>query len=735
MLQRAVLCGLAVFMMLILESQAAEGQTVEQLFQQGNAAQLAGKYSEAEFIWQKVIRQDPKSAIAYNNLGKALYFQNKFDEATNAFHTAIQLEPHTSEAYNALGNALLAQKKIDEAIKAFRNAINLNPSYVNAYNNLGRALTEQGKFDIAIKQFRIAIQLDPKSVRAYNGLGNVLRSQNRLEEAIKAYQSAIQLDPKDPAAYYNFGIILEQNNQFVEATSAYTIAIKNASPYLNTLPLSSRQALRVGIEAYYTAIQRRPKDSSAYYKLGYVFEQNNQLVEAFTAYRGAIQLGYKASDVYIGLGNILSYQNKLDKSMSAYHAAIRLDPKSVRAYLGLGNLLFEHGILDEAIIVFRKVIQLDPRSAQAYNGLGKALGEQGMLDEAIEAFSSAIQCDPKSARAYNGLGNVLRAQNKLNEAIKTYRVALTLPEEESPFLPSAHTSIHNNLGLALQSQGNLKGAVQEFQTALKLNSEFTITKNNLKEAQRLLAFKQNPQPSWIDDTRHLPKLEEEPKLPVFRGTARIIVQNIDGNNEVAAGWVVRRQDNTAWIVTNRHVVTDNKTNLQVKKSPQVEFFSELPEEQRPRYFAKILMTTSESEEIDLAILQIIDDRLPKDIQALTWNTERLQANQRIFVVGHPTNKDNAWDSASGEVTSYSLQQPTMPINAVVAEGNSGGPIINEQNQVVGIFFRIGNKYLSQRASREIQDLEGILPATGDIGLAYRVEVVIAKLRSWKIIMD
>ena len=457
--------------------------------------------------------------------------------------------------------------------------------------------------------------------------------------------------------------------------------------------------------------------------------------EAEAIWRQIIQRDPQNAPAYNNLGNALYGQKKLDEAIAAYRTAIKLDPNYAFAYNNLGNALKDQKKLDEAIAAFRTAIKLDPNDAAAYyNGLGIALSDQKKLDEAIAAYRTAIKLDPNDANAYNGLGNALSDQKKLDEAIAAYRTALNLPDDKTVIPTTAHTLAHNNLGLALQKQGKLEDAIREFEAARKLDPNFSVAQNNLKEAQRLLALQRSkPQPGFIDDTASLPKLSQEPKLPVLRGTARIITSIADGSS-IAAGWVVKRQGKTAWIVTNRHVVTDPRTNRRVEKPLEVEFFSDLPEEKRPRYTAKILYVTPDTDDVDLAVVQIIDDRLPKDIQALTWNTDRLRANQRIYAIGHPYNKDNPWDSASGEVTSSMQQGSLLPIDAKVATGNSGGPVINEQNQVIGIFVAIRNKAtLSAAASSRLTNLDGVSPATGDIGLAYRIQVVLVKLRTWKII--
>jgi superkiller protein 3 len=91
---------------------------VNLLILQGNAAQAARKYTEAEVIWRRVIEIKLNNADAYNNLGNALRDQKKLKEAIAAYQKAIQLQPDFAAAYNNLGNALRDQKKLDEAIAA-----------------------------------------------------------------------------------------------------------------------------------------------------------------------------------------------------------------------------------------------------------------------------------------------------------------------------------------------------------------------------------------------------------------------------------------------------------------------------------------------------------------------------------------------------------------------------------------------------------------------------------------
>jgi superkiller protein 3 len=182
-----------------------------------------------------------------------------------------------------------------------------------------------------------------------------------------------------------------------------------------------------------------------------------------------------------------------------------------------GNAAQASGQYLEAERIFRQVISQSPQDAKAYYNLGNALYAQNKLDEAINAYNQAIALNPQDAKAYNNLGNALADQNKLDEAINS------------------------------------------FQTAIRLDPTNTIAQNNLREAQRLLALRNDPTLTVQDDLKYLPTLADEPLLPVLRSTAYIVAQGVEGPT-IGAGWVVKKEGNTVWVVTNRHVVSDNKRN-------------------------------------------------------------------------------------------------------------------------------------------------------------------------------
>jgi superkiller protein 3 len=76
-------------------------------------------------------------------------------------------------------------------------------------------------------------------------------------------------------------------------------------------------------------------------------------------------------------------------------------------------------------------------------------------------------------------------------------------------------------------------------------------------------------------------------------------------NGIGTGWLLKRDQDTAWIVTNRHVVTNSRQEIDAEARIFVEYYSQPPQGKiRKRSKAKILHTTPADDWLDLAVLEV-----------------------------------------------------------------------------------------------------------------------------------
>ena len=441
--------------------------------------------------------------------------------------------------------------------------------------------------------------------------------------------------------------------------------------------------------------------------------------EAEAIWRRVLQDNPNNADAYYNLGRALSNQGKLEEAIAAYRQALKIYPNYAPAYNNLGVALRDQGKLEEAIAAYRQALKIHPNNAIAYNNLGVALRDQGKLEEAIAAYRQALKIHPNDAIAYNNLGNALRNQGKLEEAIVAYRQVIKInPNYVSPYV---------DLGLALYDQGKLEEAIAAYHQALKMYPNYAPAYYNLAEAERLLALRRNPQPILFDDRQWVPSQRDEPLVAILRPVVRIIAKIPNGNN-IGAGWVVKRQGNRIFIITNRHVVSDEQGTKRQSNNIEVEFFSEAPNNNRRRQPAKIVHITNPNDSLDLAILEVTE--APEDIEPLQILSGRVSRATPVRIIGHPFN-GGVWAAVPGEVSNYNPNEDKILIDATLAQGNSGGPVLDEKNRVIALMVQITNNADINLAQDNLPPLSS-QPATSGFGFAYRIEVVMEQLHRWGI---
>lgn len=143
------------------------------LLQQAQTAQKQGHYPKAVSLWQQVVKQNPKSAEAYYNLGVCLHHEFQLLAAIAAYQNATRLNPKYDDAYINLGLALIEVNQYDAAIAALQKVLTLpdrpgSPASTHtlAHYNLAIIFRRQGKRSDALREVQQTLKLNPKFIPA-----------------------------------------------------------------------------------------------------------------------------------------------------------------------------------------------------------------------------------------------------------------------------------------------------------------------------------------------------------------------------------------------------------------------------------------------------------------------------------------------------------------------------------------------------------------------------------------
>jgi tetratricopeptide (TPR) repeat protein len=95
-------------------------------------------YKEALTYFEKAVKQDPKFAFAWDNIGICNRRLNNFDAAIEAYNKSLELDPKGKTPLQNIPVAYEYKKEYDKALEAYLNILKYYPDDPEAYYGAGR---------------------------------------------------------------------------------------------------------------------------------------------------------------------------------------------------------------------------------------------------------------------------------------------------------------------------------------------------------------------------------------------------------------------------------------------------------------------------------------------------------------------------------------------------------------------------------------------------------------------
>jgi tetratricopeptide (TPR) repeat protein len=363
--------------------------TIDQAMQLAVQNHQAGRLTEAEDIYRRVLAQQPNHPDALHMLGVVARQSGRSDAAIELIQKAIAIKPTVADYYNNLSVALTERHLFDEAVSALRQAIRLKPDLAGAHYNLGFVLGEMGLFDEAISALRQAIQINPGYAEAYNNLGNLLREKGQLNEAMEVLVKATQHRSDFAEAHNNLGNVLRDKGLLDDAIAAH------------------KQALRI-----------KPDYADAYNNLGNALGDAARFDEAVVSLYQAIGLRPDLAEAHFNLANIFLLQGDFARGWSAYEWRMRCTkPRAKRRE-------FVQPQWDGSALNGRTLL------LHAEQGFGDTIQLIRYVNSAaVRGGKIVIECQPELIRLFQSLSGVEQvvAQNQLLPHFDVHCPMFSLP--------------------------------------------------------------------------------------------------------------------------------------------------------------------------------------------------------------------------------------------------------------------------------------------------------------------
>ncbi len=233
---------------------------VEEHLKLGNTLRKQEKTEQAQACYRRVLKLQPDSLEAYQNLGELLTEQEKI----TLYRQGVKEIPDNAQLQFQLGQILAAQSRWQGAVNAFRQAIKLQSENPEWHHCLGDALVQLGKEKEAIESWQKALELNPDLGKVHLKLGNIWRKEGKLLAAAHCYLRALELEPDLQEPY----VALRCN------LLRYEIA--NNQEFLAKVIVSCRRI-----------IEQKPHHLLAQSTLGYALTKQSNLDEAIQIYQAA----------------------------------------------------------------------------------------------------------------------------------------------------------------------------------------------------------------------------------------------------------------------------------------------------------------------------------------------------------------------------------------------------------------------------------------------------------------
>lgn len=313
---------------------------VSQKLEEALQLHRAGRLEQAEDIYCKVLKKEPRHPDALHLYGLLLHQRGRHREAAQHIERAIGIRPGIAGFHNSCGEAYRALGERDQARRCYETALRLDPRLAQARNNLGSLLAGAGELEQALEHYRQALALQPRFAQARFNLGSALQRLGRSREAIEALRESAALDPRFLPAWLALGNACRDAGLLEEAQTSYerglALDARNA-PLLNNLGVL---LMRLGrharaVEVLRGLAERDPGLAEAQCNLGVALHELDRLEEAAARYRRAIELQPDHFMAQCNLARALRDQGRVAESIREYEAILARDAGNADAHFGL----------------------------------------------------------------------------------------------------------------------------------------------------------------------------------------------------------------------------------------------------------------------------------------------------------------------------------------------------------------------------------------------------------------
>jgi tetratricopeptide (TPR) repeat protein len=203
----------------------------------GWALYMAGRFDEANAVWEAILIDEPNHSLSYANIAQLAYNLKMYDKSYSYYKHAFEVpmdspfamsQDVTLQSETRYRYALAAKQlgKSEESQKLLQIAVDLVPSNSTIQFELGNSFLGSKQFDRALQHLEIANALQPNNPRMLAALGYAWYKLGDGSKALDFLEQSVQLAPTFALAWYHLGNAQSSVGDNNAAIESFKVAVQ-----------------------------------------------------------------------------------------------------------------------------------------------------------------------------------------------------------------------------------------------------------------------------------------------------------------------------------------------------------------------------------------------------------------------------------------------------------------------------------------------------------------------------
>ena len=172
---------------------SSQSKSPEELILSAAEKQRIGAYDEAIEDLRQMLKLDPESVAAYNQMGLIYSEADQRNDAINSFKKSLEMDPSNLQALLGLGEVYSKMTRNDLAVAVFLKAESLQPNDTELLFKIALEYWYNQKIEEAEKYYQKIIAINPDHIQTHLNLISVYEKLKNWEKALEEIEISKRL--------------------------------------------------------------------------------------------------------------------------------------------------------------------------------------------------------------------------------------------------------------------------------------------------------------------------------------------------------------------------------------------------------------------------------------------------------------------------------------------------------------------------------------------------------------